>query len=67
MDWLYAFAYVVSMSLFVLFCWGTYRYTVASADDQPVIVAKNPPGSTGRSRWRAVVGLGLTVLLAWQL
>ena len=30
MDWLYAFAYIVSMSLFVLFCWGTYRYTAAS-------------------------------------
>ena len=40
MDWIYAFAYVVSMSLFVLFCWGTHCYTVALEDDQPAIVAR---------------------------
>ena len=66
MDWLYAFAYVVSMSLFVLFCWGTYRYTVASEDDQPAIVARI--ARIDRTfQLAAVVGLGLTVLLAWQL
>ncbi len=66
MDWLYAFAYVVSMSLFVLFCWGTYRYTVASEDDQPAVVARI--ARIDRTfQVAAVVGLGLTILLAWQV
>ena len=64
MDWLYAFAYIVSMSLFVLFCWGTYRYTAAREDEQPAAAARISRFDTAFQRI-AVVGLGLTVLLAW--
>ena len=64
MDWLYAFAYIVSMSLFILFCWDTYRYTGAAEDDQPATVARISRIDTAFQR-TAVVGLGLTVLLAW--
>ena len=64
MDWLYAFAYVVSMSLFILFCWGTYRYTVASEDDQPATAARIKRIDTVFQR-TAIVGLGVTALLGW--
>jgi hypothetical protein len=30
LDWLYIYAYVVTAVLFLLFCWGTNAYTVAS-------------------------------------
>jgi hypothetical protein len=66
MDWLYAFAYVVSMSLFILFCWGAYRYNAAPEGDQPATVARISGIDTAFQRL-AVVGLGLTVLLAWVL
>ena len=66
MDWLYAFAYVVSMSLFILFCWGTYRYAGAAEDDQPATAAHITRIDNLFQR-TAVVGLGLTVLLAWVL
>lgn len=66
MDWLYAFAYLVSMSLFILFCWDTHRYTVGSEDDQPAIAARITRIDTA-FQLVAVVGLGLTALLAWQL
>lgn len=29
LDWLYLYAYVLSIVFFLLFCWGTYIYTVA--------------------------------------
>jgi hypothetical protein len=64
MDWLYAFAYIVSMSLFILFCWGAYRYAVASEADQPATVARIGRIDTAFQRL-AILGLGLTVLLAW--
>lgn len=64
MDWLYAFAYVISMSLFILFCWGAYRYTRASEDDEPATVARISRIDTAFQRI-AVVGLGLTALLGW--
>jgi hypothetical protein len=66
MDWLYAFAYLVSMSLFILFCWSTYRYAVVSDDDQPRIVARIARIDTA-FQLVAIVGLGLTALLAWLL
>lgn len=31
LDWLYIYAYVVSASLFILFCWGTNAHTTACA------------------------------------
>jgi hypothetical protein len=64
MDWLYAFAYIVSMSLFILFCWDTYRYTVASEDARPATAARISGIDTAFQRI-AIVGLGVTVLLAW--
>jgi hypothetical protein len=66
MDWLYAFAYLVSMSLFILFCWDTHRYTVVSEDDQPATVARITRIDTS-FQLAAVAGLGLTVLFAWLL
>jgi hypothetical protein len=66
MDWIYAFAYLVSMCLFVLFCWDTARYDAVSEDDQPAAAARiNRVDS--RFQVTAVAGLGLTVLLAWLL
>ena len=64
MDWLYAFAYIVSMSLFVLFCWDTYRYTAAPEDELPATAARISRIDTAFQRL-AVLGLGLTVLLGW--
>jgi hypothetical protein len=66
MDWLYAYAYVVSMSLFVLFCWGTYRYSIASEEDQPATVARINRIDTV-FQVTALAALALTVLLAWLL
>ena len=66
MDWLYAFAYLVSMSLFVLFCWDTARYARVSEDDQPATAARIDRVDTS-FQVTAVAGLGLTVLLAWLL
>jgi hypothetical protein len=66
MDWLYAFAYLVSMSLFILFCWSTHRYAVASENDQPAVVARITRIDTA-FQLVAVVGLGLTILLAWLI
>jgi hypothetical protein len=31
LDWLYIYAYIVSASLFVLFCWGTNAHAAACA------------------------------------
>ncbi|MFM7513666.1 MAG: hypothetical protein ACKO3F_09960, partial [Cyanobium sp.] len=31
LDWLYIYAYVVSASLFILFCWGTNAHNTACA------------------------------------
>ena len=66
MDWLYAFAYVVSMSLFILFCWGTYRYTAASEADQPTVGARISRIDSAFQRL-AILALGVTILLAWVL
>jgi hypothetical protein len=66
MDWLYAYAYVVSMSLFILFCWDTYRYTVVSEEDQPAMAARITRVDTAFQR-TAIIALGLTALLAWML
>ena len=66
MDWLYAFAYLVSMSLFILFCWGAYRYTAVPESEQPAIAARITRIDTAFQRI-AILGLGLTVLLAWVL
>jgi hypothetical protein len=66
MDWLYAYAYVVSMTLFVLFCWGTYHYSIASEDDQPATEARINRIDTV-FQVTAVAALALTVLLAWLL
>jgi hypothetical protein len=65
MDWLYAFAYVVSMSLFILFCWGTYRYAVASEGDQPATGARIA-GIDHAFQRIAIVGLGVTVVVGWM-
>jgi Ca2+/Na+ antiporter len=35
LDWLYMYAYVVSICFFVLFACGTYRYNTASEDQKP--------------------------------
>jgi hypothetical protein len=64
MDWLYAFAYIVSMSLFILFCWDTYRYTVAAEPDQPATAARIDRIDTAFQRL-AIFGLGLTVVFGW--
>jgi hypothetical protein len=66
MDWLYAFAYLVSMSLFILFCWDTQRLATVSEEDQPATAARIDRIDT-RFQVTAVAGLGLTVLLAWLL
>jgi hypothetical protein len=64
MDWLYAFAFIVSMSLFILFVWGTYRYTVSSEADQRATLIRISRIDTSFQR-AAIAGLGVTVLLAW--
>jgi hypothetical protein len=66
MDWIYAFAYLVSMTLFVLFCWGTARYSAASEDDQPATAARIDRVDKSFQA-TAVVGLGLTALFALVL
>lgn len=35
LDWLYMYAYVVSICFFILFAWGTYRYNTAIEDQKP--------------------------------
>lgn len=64
MDWLYAFAYLISMSLFILFCWGTYRYSEASEADRPAVEARIDRIDS-RFQFLAIVGLVLTALVAW--
>jgi hypothetical protein len=66
MDWIYAFAYLVSMSLFILFCWDTARFASVSEDDQPATAARIDRVDTS-FQVTAAAGLGLTVLLAWLL
>jgi hypothetical protein len=66
MDWIYAFAYLVSMTLFVLFCWGTARYSAASEADQPATAARIDRVDKS-FQVTAVVGLGLTALFALVL
>jgi hypothetical protein len=66
LDWLYAFAYLVSMGLFILFCWDTQRYSAVPEEDQPAAAARIDRIDS-RFQVTAVAGLGLTVLLAWLL
>jgi hypothetical protein len=66
MDWLYLYAYVLSIVFFLLFCWGTYFYTTA------------PEGMASQAVQRidrvdsffqigAILALALIVPLAWFL
>ena len=68
MDWLYAFAYVVSMSLFILFCWGlplhggTGRRTVGDRRTNPQdrhhfsAVSRPRPGAHGSAGLAGLTG-----------
>lgn len=64
LDWLYMYAYVVSICFFVLFAWGTYRYSHA-ADDQKLQTEQQIDGIDTVVQVVALVALLVIIPLAW--
>lgn len=64
MDWLYLYAYLLSIVFFLLFCWGTYIYTVAD-DERSAQVAKRIDRVDLFFQIGAILALALVIPLAW--
>jgi hypothetical protein len=64
MDWLYLYAYILSIVFFLLFCWGTYVYTVAE-EGATTQVVKRIDRVDAFFQIGAILALALVVPLAW--
>ncbi len=66
LDWLYLYAYLLSILFFLLFCWGTYIYTVAE-EGKAEQVAKRIDRVDSFFQIGAIIAFALVVPLAWFL
>jgi phosphatidylglycerophosphate synthase len=64
LDWLYLYAYVLSIVFFLLFCWGTYIYTVAEEGRAEQVVRRIDKVDSF-FQIGAILVLALVVPLAW--
>jgi hypothetical protein len=66
MDWLYLYAYILSIVFFLLFCWGTYIYTM-SEDGKAAQVVRRIDRMDLFFQIGAILAFALVVPLAWFL
>jgi hypothetical protein len=66
LDWLYIYTYVLSIIFFVLYCWGTHKYSKA-AEDQKLAAEKYIDSVDYRFQMFGTLAFLVAVPLAWFL